>query len=542
MENAANTSQTTQTRNRISRLSSFLVALALVSFAVTLFWLAKGKWPLGVAGEWQIKPNSGPWPAPAWGLPIAVLFIFGGLAAISAYDRFKRAKKEKEKRGSTRLCIIGLTILAFAWPWSLLGPGGTTNLISSQFSDISNEYFGTSYQIENPRQFSSEYSTKWQTPQSVTQAHVATHPPGAVLFYYFARKTYDATPFLQNSFSGIATALTSDSVETLAAQANQSRTIAERSAGVKNPDPELPISAVGAAMWCAFLISVLLASCVPAIYFVASLGGSESTPEATGSADFNEARGMIAASLFALAPVLSLYAFTLDALIACGAAWTLAFIALRLRGGKPVWLLASGAMLGLTSFVSFGALAIGVIATIALLFAQRRKSPRDILIFSGGFFLMWLILTLIFPSNPLEIFRNAMSAHSFATVQSRSRGAWIGMNLVCYAVFCGWPILWAACAGGFQFFANLKNPQIAWSTPVIIGVAALLTMLLLTLSGGAKGEVERLWLFLTPSLAALAASTLMQRPHLPSIGVLLLLQAAQTLIMAAWLAPLVLPL
>ena len=536
MDNAANTSQTVQTRNPISRLSSFLLALSLVSFAATLFWLAKSKWPLGVAGEWQIKPNNGPWPAPAWGLPIAVLFIFGGLAAISAYDRFKRAKNEKEKRGSTRLCIVGLTILAFAWPWSLLGPIGTSTLIAAQFSDISNEYFGTAYQVENARDFSREYSVKWQTSPSIVQAHVATHPPGAVLGYYFSRRIYEASPFLQSTFSGIATSLTNDSIEKLATESNQIRQTAERSAGVKNPDPALPVSAVGAAIWCAFLISVFLASCVPAIFFVASLGSVGSTLDA------NDARGMIAASLFALSPILSLFAFSLDALIACGAAWTLAFIALRLRGGKPIWLLASGAMLGVTSFVSFGALAIGAIAVIALLFAKRRNAVREILIFGGGFFLMWCVLTLLFPSNPLEIFRNAMSAHSFATVQSRSRGAWIGMNLVCYAVFCGWPLVWAACAGGFGFLKNLQNPKIALSTPIIIGVAALLTMLLLTLSGGAKGEVERLWLFLTPSLAALAASTLMQRPHGKSIGVLLLLQAGQTLIMAAWLAPLVLPL
>lgn len=529
-----------QTRNSISRLSSFLVALSLLSFTVTLFWLAKSKWPLGVANEWQIKPNQGQWPTPAWGLPIAVLVIFGGLAIISAYDRFKRSKNEKEKRGSMRLCIIALTILAFTWPWSLLGPGGTTNLIASQWSDISNEYFGTAYQIENARHFSGEYSQKWQTPQSRAQSHVATHPPGAVLFYFYARRAYEISPFLQSSFSGAATALTSDSISTLAAQANQTRIGAERSSNVSAPDSELPASAVGAAMWCAFLISLSLASCVPAIYFVASLGRDGSTPDA------NEARGMIASTLFALAPIVSLFAFTLDALIACGAAWTMAFIALRLRGGKIGWLLASGMVMGLTSFVSFGALAIGVIAVIALLFAKRQNAVKESLIFVAGFLLMWLVLTLAFPSNPLAIFSNAMAAHQAATVQSRSRGAWLGMNIVSYSVFCGWPLILAASVGGAVFLKNFWRDQ--WkqkavaSTPVIIGVAALLTMLLLTLSGGAKGEVERLWLFLTPSLAALAASTLMQRPHLPGIGVLLFLQAAQTLIMAAWLAPLVLPL
>jgi hypothetical protein len=528
---------------RFVKSRRFLTAICAALFAVTLLWLGKVKWPLGVKGEWQIVPNAGPWPLPAWGLPLAVLFIFGGLAALSAYDRFRRAKSEKEKRGSTRLCVLALTVLAFTWPWALLGPGGTSNLIASQWSDISNEYFGAAYNVENAREFSKNYAAKSQTPQSVLQAHVATHPPGAVLFYYGAKRIYELSPFLQSSFDNLAVSLTNESIEDLSAQSNQLRTSAERAAGVENPDGELPASAVGAAMWCAFLISLLLASCVPATFFIASIAentGAGSTP------DIGEARGMTAAALLALAPVLSLFAFTLDALIACGAAWTMAFIALRLRGGKKHWLIFSGGAMALTSFISFGALAIAAIAIIALLFARRRAALSEIALFGVGFIALWLALIVIFPMQPLSIFQKAMAMHRFATVESRSRGAWLGMNIVSYAVFCGWPLFMAALAGGAHFLRVLwREKAVArerLSTPVVIGAAALVTMLLLTASGSARGEVERLWLFLTPSLATIAAAHLMQRSSVKNIGVLLALQAAQTIVMAAWLAPLVRPL
>src|SRR5699024_10694004 len=109
-----------------------------------------------------------------------------------------------------------------------------------------------------------DYAARRQTPSSVLQAHVATHPPGAVLFYYGARRIYEASPFLQSSFGGLAAALTNETVEALATQSQELRASARLAAGVKTPVASLPNSAVGAALWCAFLISLLLASCIPA--------------------------------------------------------------------------------------------------------------------------------------------------------------------------------------------------------------------------------------------------------------------------------------
>jgi hypothetical protein len=79
--------------------------------------------------------------------------------------------------------------------------------------------------------------------------------------------------------------------------------------------------------------------------------------------------------------------------------------------------------------------------------------------------------------------------------------------------------------------------------PLAIGVAALCTLLLLTVSGNVRGEVERLWLFALAPLCVLAASVLGRSTASVRFGALLLgLQTLQTLAMAGALAPLIRPL
>jgi hypothetical protein len=76
-------------------------------------------------------------------------------------------------------------------------------------------------------------------------------------------------------------------------------------------------------------------------------------------------------------------------------------------------------------------------------------------------------------------------------------------------------------------------------------------MLLISLAGSVRGEVERLWMFLLPPLCAAAASAWIPLKPGPRRGKVALVGAAavlasvlvavQTLLMAAALAPLVLP-
>lgn len=390
------------------------------------------------------------------------------------------------------------------------------------------KYFGTAYQIENAREFSRTY-TQRQKPKSVQIAHVSTHPPGAVLFFYGARRVYESSPFLQRNITAFTEWIIRANLNSVAAFSNNVRTTAARSAGESDPPP-LPLSAVPGALWAALLCSLALGLCVPAIYWIASGTPLKHTP--------NEARGLFAAALFAFVPTVGLYAFTLDALIACGATWTLALTAHALSSQKNHWLLLGGVVMGLTSFLSIGALATGAIIGLALGFAAWPRENRSTFFlrhaafFGAGFALAWLLLLLIFPMQPLAIFQNARAAHHFATLSNR--GNWMLLNLPFFALFCGWPIVVSSL---MTWRAKSSTAQSA----ILLGKAALWAMLLLTLSGNVKGEVERLWLFLVPPLCALAAAVIQpqeRRLWMP----LLALQAVQSLLMAVGLAPLLKPL
>jgi hypothetical protein len=551
----------------IAKSTVMIPAIAATLVMVTAWWLFGAKWSLGVSNEWSVKPNPGAWPLGGWLLPLAVLGLFGGLAGFAAYDRFRRAKTRREQKASTALCLGALSLLALLWPWALLGPGGTFNLIATTWGDISNEYFSTSYRVDDARRFTRDYTTQWQRPKSVVQAHVATHPPGAVLFYYGARRVFERFPPLQNAFAGLTQYLITEPVTVVA---SQSRDLLRRTSGTA---PELPDSAAPAALWCAFLVSLAMAATVPAVYLLAGGDGAAQvgTNDTPGRAD-SEARGLTAAALFAMAPSVGLFAFTLDALIACAAAWALVFLASRLRGGSAWWMFAVGAMLALTSFLSFGVLAVWAIIIVALAIqfgvrsfltvpvlvigdALARRKPAvhrpisDLVVAVLGFCTLWLLLVFLFPMQPLKIFENAMETHHWATVVRRSYNIWLWLNVAMFVLFCGWPVAVSVVARlGEYLKARWRGARggsiITLDTTAIIGGATLLTMILLTLSGNVLGEVERLWLFLLAPLCAFASGALPARAQSGygiGISILVVLQALQTLMMAAALSPVVRP-
>lgn len=551
------------------RVAAFFSLFTLALVALTAAWLFALRRPLG-RDNWFITPHPFAWPIAAWLLPLSVLLVFGGLAALSAYDRFHRARSRHEQKVSTTLCVAALSLLALAWPWSLLGPtpqgtSGASNLIEATWSDVANGYFSTAYEIEDVRDFTHNYAARRQRNYAATQAHVATHPPGAVLFYWQARRAFEAAPPLQNLFAAWTRSLTG---MTVAESAAHTRTVVERGTRVRLA---LPDSAAASALWCAFLLSLAVAATVPAVYLL----GANPKPE-TRNPRPNEARGLLAAALFALAPAAGLFAFTLDALVACLAAWALVFLARRQAGGAAWWTVAAGAMLALNSFVSFGALALWAVVLLALalqwgarslltvpslvvadLLSRRPAVHRlvsDIACCVLGFAALWLLLLLIFPMRPLAIFDNAMEAHRQATLQSRSHAGWSWLNPVMFALFCGWPLVALCGARLARRWAARRRARaiITWETSEVPGVATLLTLLLLTLSGNVRGEVERLWMFALPPLCAFAASGLLrekekaQNEKGPRVWSLLpvffcILQAAQTLMMASALAPLVRP-
>ena len=530
---------------------------------MTALWLLVWQRPLG-RDNWFITPRA-LWPVSTFIFPLCVLLVCGGFAAMSAYDRFRRAKSRREERTSLRMSLGALMLLATLWPWSLLGPRQISGvyLVSATWSDISNQYFSTAYRIENARDFTRNYEN-WQRNYDITKSHVATHPPGAVLFYYGARKIYENVPLVHAAFSNLAPAVTAASTSSVAQEIRGQLVDSNASAPGAPPFAD---DAVGSAIWCAFLLSLCVGATVPAVYKLAA--GESSTR--LGDERGREKRGLLGAALFAVSPAAMLFAFTLDALMMCLLAWSLVLVARRVSSGATIGIgsaISAGALVGIASFVSFGALAAWglLVFAFALGFGWRsflttpqfilsdllsRRKPAvhrpfsDLLWLVLGFVGVWTALTIAFSMQPQDIYNRAMEAHHAATLTSRSHAGWALLNLFFFALFCGWSLTVGALSGAAQRFQLWRTQQgSGWNAASVLGVASLLLCVALSLSGNVRGETERLWLFLLPPLCAFAANRYLdieysKRGAMHFLTVLVALQAVQTLIMAATLAPLI---
>lgn len=519
---------------------------------MTALWLFVWKRPLG-RDNWFIAPHQS-WPFSASLLSLGTLLILGGLSALSAYDRFQRAKTRPEEIISMRMSLGALILLATVMPWTLLGPRAISGvyIVSATWSDISNQYFSTAYRIENARDFTRNYAVE-QRDYDVVKSHVATHPPGAVLFYYGARRIYENVPFIHSILTTVAPGITAASTPSVG---NLIRKQLIRSNARDMKAPVFSDDAVGGAIWCAVLLSLSVGLTVPAVYKLAAGTSStrlsetpvSETPEHNERA--RESRGLLGAALFALAPTTMLFAFTLDALMACVLAWSLVLVARSLSSEttKIGTTLFAGMLIGVASFLSFGALAIWGLLVFAYAIvwfcdagsARRKRLSSGFVLILVGFLGLWLALCVVFPMQPLAIYGRAMQAHHAATLTSRSQAGWAYLNLFFFALFGGWPLVFGVLSGARSWWKTRHNAN--WNAAAVLGVASVLTCLLLSLSGNVRGETERLWYFLLPPLAAFAAAHLIEYSN-PAKGrfctLLIGLQLLQTLLMASALAPLV---
>ena len=161
---------------------------------------------------------------------------------------------------------------------------------------------------------------------------------------------------------------------------------------------------LAARFFTAILLGLSLVAAIPAIYGLAALGGGEAA----------ERRGVLAVALWVLAPTTNLFAFTLDAVVALGAAWTLYFAALAWHKSKPLWWGAAGVLLALTTFVSIGALAVGAILGLALVWFRPPNWARALVFVGASFVVVWALLALVGGFNPFAVVQNALAAHRFA--------------------------------------------------------------------------------------------------------------------------------
>lgn len=242
-----------------------------------------------------------------------------------------------------------------------------------------------------------------------------------------------------------------------------------------------------------------------------------------------------AVALYPLVPSFALWAGRWDQFfpLLTVAAWYL--LVVGLTENRKLFLFVSGLVLSCATFLSFGLVFMLVpLGMWALLWLYSHRDSRtwsliimNGLVFVVGLGILWGGVQLLFGTGFFDIWQVSMGYHLGL---ARSYWTWLGYHLYDFGIFLGLPLA-LLCLFAF-FYALLTARRDLAAFPIAYGIGVIF----LNLSGTARGEVARVWIFLTPFavICAVWAVTRLSRKLWPLILVAGLL-ALQLLVFTAFL-------
>lgn len=214
-----------------------------------------------------------------------------------------------------------------------------------------------------------------------------------------------------------------------------------------------------------------------------------------------------AAALYPLVPSFALWSARWEQfypLLACSA-WYLFHVGLV--DSRRSALLAAGLILSLASMLNFGVLAVllpmGLSALIWWLthlngrYKKRPDTSAGLAAFVAGLASLWIVYRLAFGTGFSDIWRVSMSYHLGL---SRDYWTWLVYHLYDFFAFLGLPL---ALLFIVALVAGIRDLRQRRYDALTLGVAS--GLILLDISGTSRGEVARVWLFLTPFAALVGA-------------------------------------
>jgi hypothetical protein len=206
----------------------------------------------------------------------------------------------------------------------------------------------------------------------------------------------------------------------------------------------------------------------------------------------------------------------------------------------PGRLFLAGLLASLATFLSLGnaalALPVGIYALL-MLWQERRWTIRAagetaVPLLIGGL-AIWLGYWALFAVPPWRIVQVGLGQHYELVTQHRRYDWWLLWNLVDLLVYAGWPLLLGFGLTLWRSGRALRRRELKPVAALALALAALI--LALDLSGSARGEVGRLWLFFMPLLALAAGAALARRLARRGLLLVLALQLALTVsVGVAW--------
>ncbi|GAB4574840.1 MAG: hypothetical protein Kow0077_23410 [Anaerolineae bacterium] len=309
--------------------------------------------------------------------------------------------------------------------------------------------------------------------------HMSTSPPGMVLFYAGLSALFDALPGLAVPLQRLLMPAQCHNFALLAYTPGE---WASAAFGVLMP------------VWSAFAVLPLYTSTRRILSDQQARWAAIWWPLVPGIILFG-------ASLNTLYPLLSLLIFE-------------GLTRWQVNPARRFWLGGAGIVMGVATFTYFGFIPLlGFIGMYVLIILIARHGPRPLPIlregvplalwFGAGMALPWLLYWLPSGVTPLDVLRSSMSVHLGLYL---AYFPWVWLHLQEWMLFTGLPLsfLWLA--------AVLRRPGIpAEQRGWFVGLALLITILVVDLSGTARAETGRVWLIYSPFVVIAAADGLARR-------------------------------
>ncbi|MER6467304.1 hypothetical protein [Streptomyces collinus] len=252
-----------------------------------------------------------------------------------------------------------------------------------------------------------------------------------------------------------------------------------------------------AGMWCVLTGAT---ACVAVLVAVRAL------------ADETPARA--AAPFLVLTPAAVWFGVSADGWFAAVAAWTVALLALAVTRRSPVLAAASGLLLGLTCYLSYGLTLVALPVLAVLLLGRDGVRGRPVLLAAllAGLAVVPVAFTLA-GFDWWTAYHLLVTRYFQGVGGRRPYGYWVWANLACAVLITG-PATVAGLRRACGTLAARTTgdgapPRTATATArlALLVCAALLALLIADLSGMSKAETERIWLpfamWLLPACASL---------------------------------------
>ncbi|MDQ3814947.1 MAG: hypothetical protein M3347_13465 [Armatimonadota bacterium] len=480
----------------MNRNSIFLIATGVLTVLLVL-GIALNVVPFGIPEVWVWKYQPIEVPARLVFPCIGMAVLLGALALPVRHLLLQAQQLPSPARRMEWLALGALWLAAvlLSLGVALLHPWGLMHTASLIFSIGPNSYYYTALQHHDMLALLQNFDQHMVK----LPLHAQTQSAGPIVLCWGLRRLFDYVPFLQDIADVLFYFSVGGNSQVVGAQ--WSRII------------DLPLSAadVGAALMIAFFfISVGSLTVVP-LYFL-------------GKWLYNARVGVWAAVGFTLLPGFHLFHATVDQMYPFVTTVALCLVTLAVRAPRRGWLYmgAAGVWLSLAIFMHLGLLTLIVLCVAygGLLLRrgqsteQAKEQPAAPVrsLWSGlpafmiGLLAPQLLLWILFHYNLIAVLltSNRLRDALYAELNRPYLRSLVG-NLIEFLISAGIPIsllfLWHT---GQRVRDLLHRSTSVGAAPLFWSFLLLLTAL--ELSGKVRGEVARMWIFLTPGLVLIAAA------------------------------------